>query len=235
MGYRTGYVVALKRCFSSSDRNNGVVVTWGTGSALTTQVTDQLVTEGAFSYLKADRDGLTHCRYAKANYTNYATECNVMVKAENFVSVAPLPTGRTSGWYVPSTGQLYDWLLTFSQTCGGSGSDGLITESTSWAETFDRNYPTSYFNNFAYRSTGLVSRMNGWLTGKSIPSSYYDSWNNGQYHWASTEIKPNIAYTMDFHGSLNPSSTDFTSITWQGTTSWLKSYYDRFLRCVLAF
>ena len=231
LGFKTGYVVALKRRFSQSDIAT-TDLTWATGYARTHQVTDMLLTEGSFSYLKADRDGLTHCRYAKNNYAAYGTECNVMLKAEDFVSMAPLPSSGTSGWHVPSTGQLHDWLLTFSKTCGGSGTDGLITDGSSWAVDNRFNYPTLYYNNYGLVVIGLIDRMNGWFTGKAIPSSYYDSWSNGQYYWASTEIKPDIAYTVDFHPTSN---TNGTKITWQGTTAWKKDYTDRYLRCVLAF
>ena len=205
LGYKTGYIMALK-------------------------ITDMLLTEWNISYIKSDRDGLTHCRYAKNNYAAYYTECNVMLKAESFVNTAPLPSTGTSEWYVPSVGQLHDLLLTFSKTCGGN--DGLITDATIWTPTFANNYPSNYINEFANAFVGLFDRMNGWFTGKGIPSSFYHSWANGQYYWTSTEIKPDIVYTIDFH----PTSTNNeTLITWRARSDFKKNYIDRYLRCILAF
>ena len=228
LGYKNGYVVALKKRFSQSDRFS-IDVTWATGSARTTQVTDQLLTTGNVSYILNDRDGLTHCLHAKNNYAVYATECNVMLKASDFADMAPLPETGTSGWYVPSTGQCYDWLLTLTKTYGGNGADGLITTSTNWgAGSVDDRWPTYFINNFgAATSSSYYDRMNGWFTGKNIPSTYYDVWESAQYYWTSTEIKPDVVYTLDCPNA--------THITWQGTTNWKKSYTDRYLRCVLAF
>ena len=229
LGYKTGYIMALKRCFFAFE-GAAIDAVWATGNARTTQITDMLLTEWNISYIKSDRDGLTHCRYAKNNYAAYYTECNVMLKAESFVNTAPLPSTGTSEWYVPSVGQLHDLLLTFSKTCGGN--DGLITDATIWTPTFANNYPSNYINEFANAFVGLFDRMNGWFTGKSIPSSFYHSWANGQYYWTSTEIKPDIVYTIDFHPT--PTNNE-TLITWRARSDFKKNYIDRYLRCILAF
>ena len=81
--------------------------------------------------IRNDMEGLKHCKYAKAKSS---TAMTAILKAESHQSYAPVPTSRTttiagsitmyspytSGWYLPSIGQCYQWMNTCSTIITGS-------------------------------------------------------------------------------------------------------------------
>ena len=226
LGYKTGYVMALKQCYERQrvEKDNNA---FATGAALEASVTDMLVQSGSASYMINDRDGLTHCLYAKNHYASYSTECMQMLIADNFRQVSPIPDSGTSGWYIPSSGQTVEWLYAFSCTYGQS--DYVFTSNSEWTPEAGNvdNWPTAYLNNYRIFTPleTLCGKINSWFTGKNLPSEYYRAWT-GDYYWTSTEMKPDIVVTLDFHPTV---------VTLQNNKTYKKTYTDRTLRCVLAF
>lgn len=111
LGYYQGYVMALK---DANDATN-----WCVSALQSTAVTDVLYNYTVKSDLwliTTDLDGLTHCNTALSG--NAQSDLTAINAAKTYIPAAPASTSLlpNSGWYLPSIGQLYQWLIAFASS-----------------------------------------------------------------------------------------------------------------------
>ena len=183
----------------------------------------------ALAAVQGDMDGLTHCLTAKAaaeasaNYTladlyaiNTAmTYFEAQVKAP--ASTAQLPN---SGWYLPSIGQQYQWVV------------GLGNAHTTATWTADSQNPPKYwYVNGGSKVAGTA--INAAMTNAGlIEGTDFDKFRNnttdgnvGEYFWSSTERTGSHPFHLSFPASGN--------LHLYGNDD--KSYATSQVRAVLAF
>lgn len=183
----------------------------------------------ALAAVQGDMDGLTHCQTAKtaaeasANYTladlyaiNAAmTYFEARVKAP--ASTAQLPN---SGWYLPSIGQQYQWVV---------GLGNAHTTATWTADS--QNPPRFWYVNGGSQAAGTAintAMENAGLT----EGTDFDKFRNnttdgnvGEYFWSSTERTEGYPFNLRFSANGN--------LSFGGNDD--KSDADRQVRAVLAF
>ncbi len=230
LGFTHGYVMALKDC---DNRSEGP---WGSGEANYTLVNGE---SEAINYadeatqvpaVKGDMNGLKHCNDALSG--PYASLCTAIIKAKAHTPAMPT-TGSavTSGWYLPSSGQMFHWVVAFS--------NGWITNETAIYQ-FRTN-----FRDFCYMSPdadgteekGLTTRvrlaMNAYMTGKGLTAgTEYTAFTKSNYFWSSTERIVTCAFMFYFY------ENGFT--VWPGTcgnnsAEPKEAYHRRYTKSVLAF
>lgn len=201
-----GYAMALKRYNSGNN-----VANWCVAGLQSTQVTSTLVT--TLADVKADKDGLKHCReayaYIDANGGNYSDLTAIYAAISGYQGEVAAPA-NTSGWYLPSIGQQYSWLQA-AKPDTYTGSEAWTDNSSYWTRTGE--------------SAAAAGYMNDWLASKGLTvTTHYDSWAQGHCLWSSTERTESYPFNLYFlNGNLYLSG-------YHG-----KSSADRQVRAVLAF
>jgi len=183
-GYTHGYVMALtdagynyggtpetqkykwaETVPSSGSKTAGL---FSIGSTLSTQYTDDA---GYFAAWKADMDGLTHTNLMAESFTGYdgtaadpfagvtaAGEYPAAYAAKitynNAVHVPTTGTNKTSGWYLPSCGQLYDLAYNFGGRTAWSGMS--IRYSKNNQDQYNE-YHNCYFSGAADATTTAIN------------------------------------------------------------------------------
>ena len=193
-GYPHGYVVAL------TNVNN---VAWSTSAGLTGM---GVVADSNRDIWKAavlaDLDGLSHTNYIKENYAStYTSAFPAFNAALNYTPVASKTTYDNSGWYLPSTGQLYVFLYNF------------CNKITSWPSTAWFMPTYSHCDGVgAYVQTETRTPLNNYLNqrlntdvvnagGTAIPYSVFDGYSPSRNYWTSTEYNADFAYWLHFGGN----------------------------------
>ena len=207
LGFTHGYAMALKRYNSGNN-----VANWCVAGLQSTQVTSTLVT--TLADVKADKDGLKHCReayaYIDANGGNYSDLTAIYAAISGYQGEVAAPA-NTSGWYLPSIGQQYSWLQAAKPDVY-TGSEAWTDNTTYWTRSGERAAAAGY--------------MNAWLAAKGLTvTTHYDSWAQGHYLWSSTERTGSYPFHLSFY-------TD-GSLLLNG--SYDKSYAGIQVRAVLAF
>ncbi len=192
LGYTRGYVMAL------GDASDGTA--WGT---TTTAMTDTQIAFTAdwagANNVVTDMDGLTHCRTAKCyrdDATNAAT-ATAMNLARTYTPAAP---SNSSGWYLPSIGQMYMWWESFSTTASKYSTYMPVNESRygSWSKGNEAHYIVCG----ATYAWEFVTAMNNYVTtrlgGRNL--SLFTPFD-GSYWWSSTERNGPCAWFMNLQGS----------------------------------
>ena len=157
----------------------------GMGDIVTTGLLQSGETEEQYRIraIKTDMDGLTHCRTAKGR-SGGATSMTAILKAESHSSYAPVPTSsttttsgtitlkspKTSGWYLPSIGQCYQWLAmcstvnsrTITFRPNGSGTDKTKDFSYQGQCVAVTNEVNDYFKNKGLTSYSVTYPTTGW-------------------------------------------------------------------------
>ena len=177
-----GYAMALRKC-------NGALTSWcnNVGSLRTQLITRSTpATLTTLADVKSDYKGYEYCNYAK-NYctTNGIAVSNLLtiMEADNYKNVVAAPV-NTSGWYLPSIGQMYLELRAFYSS--------VVTGSESWSK--DAEYPT-------YSITGTnvaVTAINNYIRGKlgtNVYNTYYQPYNATSGN--DNKIKLSAAYTKE--------------------------------------
>lgn len=217
-GYHHGYVMALKRA------NGGANVANWCASAGTPNIQSTLITRttpaeffSPVTDLMADMEGLTYCNAAIQYCTDHTIDVSNLTAiqaAKNYGTTVAAPAG-TSGWYLPSIGQQYQWLKNLS----GSPYDG--TES--WT-----NNSTYWTRSGA--ASAAASNINTYVEGKlstfyTADNSIWEKFATGHYLWSSTERISSHPFYLNFYtdGNLYLSG------------GYGKSDSDRQVRAVLAF
>lgn len=162
-GYKRGYVMALKNAASK--------IAWGiAGDAGLSKV----ATLGDFI---KNLDGYSDCQIIK-NKTDYQTNYPAFYKAMNYA--VELPTDvPTSGWYLPSIGQLSAIFYNLTE---------LTTLRNSYNSTKNMIYDTYYE---VFTVAGHLARLNGMIS--QLPEGEYELFGQGNY-LASNEVKEDMSY-----------------------------------------
>ena len=223
-GYYQGYVMALRRANSGNN-----VANWCVSSLQGTQVTDVLYGSSdqptQWGDITSDMDGLTHGETALDGRTQ--SDLTAINAAKTYTPAAPTSTALlpNSGWYLPSIGQQYQWLIAFA----GSGSYyANIKNYGSW--TWRSSYQDFYLNNGTYSdaSGNTATAINTYVQGKlstTANKELFESFGKGHYLWSSTERAAGYAFYLIFGttGTLSLYGSDGKSDTY------------RQVRAVLAF
>ena len=210
-GYTHGYVMALKDCATGG--------AWGAATpASNTQMTDELfgftTTRSAKEEndLKCDVNGLKHCRTALAK--TGANTLNAMQTAAQYWP-ANAPTAHpvsSSEWYLPSIGQIYQWLESFSKSYANYYTYFPVeTDGTSW--TFGTNQafylketgsasPYTTVGDVVLKAVDSYVRTQLTTTYQSLYTTLFDSSvTTGKLWWSSTELSATVAWYLQYHGS----------------------------------
>ena len=216
LGFTHGYVMALKKANEDAALASG----WGTDKTITaTQLGFDL------DKVKTDYDGLSHCiAYKTANGESY-DGLYAMKAANEYTPAAPTPAGAytNSGWYLPSIGQQYLWLIEFTK--GGVADNAKVTEATVWSPTSG-----SYWTAGSTDSKEVCKTINAYVKAKLSTAenqALYQNFNEagGDYLWSSSWRIAGYPFNLYF---------DTAGILYLagGTAS---SNADRRVRAVLAF
>ena len=144
--------------------------------------------------ITTDLEGLKHCKTALSKDPSNMLAINKAMTHDSYTGVpkssttttaggVTLKTAKTSGWYLPSIGQCYQWLKLVSTTI--TGSEDLTYRNTgSYAFTKD-----FYIGNAAT----ITNEINTYISGRGL-SSYFstipitcENGNRGWWWWTSTE------------------------------------------------
>ena len=217
LGFTHGYVMALKKANEDVALASG----WGTDKTITaTQLGFDL------DKVKTDYDGLSHCiAYKTANGESY-DGLYAMKAANEYTPAAPTPAGAytNSGWYLPSIGQQYLWLIEFTK---GDGilANAKVTDGTTWSPTSG-----SYWTAGNTNSKEVCKTINAYVKAKLSTTenqALYQNFNEagGDYLWSSSWRIAGYPFSLNFGtgGSLYLAG-DIAS-----------SNADRRVRAVLAF
>jgi len=186
LNYINGYAIALKRY------NSGSAGQWCVAGLNSTQVTDDLtpvISDNAAS-IRSDKDGLKHCHAAYTYIDNQSTysysDLTAIYAAVNGYEAEVAAPSSTSGWYLPSLGQLLSCLQAAKPT--------VYTGTEIWTKndmvTFSRSNESSV----------AAGYMNSWLSGAGLTATtHYESYAKGFYLWTSTERTTQYAFALGFH------------------------------------
>ena len=178
LGYNNGYVMALKKANDDAALASG----WGTDKQIAaTQLGFDL------DKVKTDYDGLSHCLAYKA------------------ATAAPTPAGAytNSGWYLPSIGQQYLWLIEFTK---GDGilANAKVTDGTTWSPSSG-----SYWTAGSTDSKEVCKTINAYVKAKLSTTenqALYQDFNEagGDYLWSSSWRIAGYPFHLSFYtdGSL---------------------------------
>lgn len=230
-GYTHGYVVAL------TNVNN---VAWSTSTGLTgigvIGYNDD--TNAWKDAVLGDLDGRSHTNYITTNYPNYTTTFPAFNAAVNYSVSVSKTNYNNSGWYLPSTGQLYAFLYNF------------CNKTTTWPSTPFAFHVDHYGFSSQIQSATLsglntyfAQRLNTDIVSAGGTAVSYTTWeaysSNSPNFWTSTEYDADYAYFLHFGGSnwlvffgciTTHSYASYFTKTQANTT-----YGRKFVRPVLAF
>lgn len=216
-GFKNGYVMALKKANEDAALASG----WGTDKTITaTQLGFDL------DKVKTDYDGLSHClAYKAANGESY-DGLYAMKAANEYTPAAPTPAGAytNSGWYLPSIGQQYLWLIEFTKG-DGVADNAKVTEATVWSPT-----SSSYWTAGSTDSKEVCKTINAYVKAKLSTAenqALYQNFNEagGDYLWSSSWRIAGYPFGLSF-------STGGNLYLYGGCAS---SHASRRVRAVLAF
>jgi len=218
LGYKNGYVMALKKANEDVALASG----WGTDKTIT-------ATQPGFDLdkVKTDYDGLSHCRdYKTANGGSY-DGLYAMKAADEYTPAAPTPAGAytNSGWYLPSIGQQYLWLIEFTKG-DGVADNAKVTEATVWNPS-----SSTYWTAASTDSKKVCKTINDYVKAKlstDANKALYQGFNEagGDYLWSSSWRIAGYPFYLNFHT---------TSDLFLGGNSAASSATGGRMRAVLAF
>jgi len=215
-----GYAMALKRA------DNGAPLAGGwcadVASLRTTPVTDIQYDNSTdatqWTNITTDMEGLKHCNTA-ISYDGGANAASLLAiqSAKGYTPAAP---ANTSGWYLPSIGQQYKWLVEFAKTW--SSYNTVMGDYTKWA--WRPEYHDFYINKDTYpnASADIATAINTYLENKGLTSGTggtFEAFAQGHFLWSSTERTGSYPFDLGFstsgilylnglHGTNGKSSAD---------------------------
>lgn len=193
-GFVHGYVVAL---------NNVNNVPWSTSMTLTgmgvVADNDRDVWKAA---ILGDLDGLSHTNYIKTTYADtYTTAFPAFNAALTYTPVASKTTYDNSGWFLPSTGQIYAFLYNFCNKVTTWPSTAFFMPTFShcdgvgaYVESETQAALNSYFNQRL--NTDVVNKG-----GSAVSYTSFALYSPTRNYWSSTEYNANYAYWLHFGGN----------------------------------
>lgn len=189
LGYTHGYALALKN-YNNSQR----FTYWSDASLKSTQVTDVFVNN--LNDQRNDLDGLKHCQTANNYCTNNSIDKSkltaIYAAMTSYESQVSAPIG-TSGWYLPSIGQLYT-LLKATRPSLFTGSEVLTNYgNTNWGMTNE--------------AATTANTIDAWFSDSGLTSSQFDAINyknntnttDSRLFWSSTEFDATHASLLGFY------------------------------------
>ena len=220
--YKHGSVVSLKR-------QSTAVTPWATANsyAVNHQMTDVMYWYNDATTQRnavlGDKEGLTHCRTAASDATNYAN-CTAMIAASTtFSATYPTPgTDKCSGWFLPSSGQLFELFRTICPNTFPTASEFATNVDT------NRDVVVNKFN-----MNALETEYNSWFTAKEFGTDDFSGiLGTGPFYYTSTEASAEIVYTLDMHYDTSNNNVIYT---FRAEPTYKKNYADRAIRSVLVF
>lgn len=173
LGYHHGYVMALGQTDTK--------VLWAVSGEQTKWHTDLQIStsnkEKQWHQVHGDLDGLTHCRTAGCarGKTENQDKLPAMKAAMDYTPSAP---DASSGWYLPSVGQMYQWLAAFQN---------VVTDEEMSIWTYLSDYQSFYIANQAQE---IATAINSYLTGKGLDFTPFKVATDPvpyACYWSSTE------------------------------------------------
>ena len=200
-GYKRGYVMALTNVIYNNTlaAPNSWILTdgWCIASKQSTQVTSTLYT--TLAAVQGDLDGRTHCEDVKtycatpANGVELSDMYAVNAAITTYQAQVPAPVSTeqlpNSGWYLPSIGQQYQWLI---------GLGGLPA-GTAW--TAENASPIRYWYLANPAATTWATAINNTLTNAGlVAGTTYDAFRGiaGEYFWSSSERTAANPFNLHF-------------------------------------
>ena len=222
--YKHGSVISLTRRAANNSNNISTVWAATDSYAATHQMTDVMYwynnASQQISAVLGDKEGLTHCRTAMAN--SHYSECNAMIQASTEYSATYPTPSSCSGWFLPSTGQIFECFSTFC------ASFPALSEFTGGVfDNSSRNFGVTK----PVKST-LDAEFKKHFTDAGFSESQFDGLrlDHSPYYYASTEASAEIVYTLDLHNN-----DTHVLFTWRAETWYKKNYLDRAIRSYLVF
>lgn len=162
-GYLYGYAMGLSLGAGCPN--------WATGTYQTRQVTDRLINN--VEDLLADMDGLTHCRTAyETNSNSYNNLTAIQYACVNYATNVAAPE-RTSGWYLPSFGQM----IAMFQAAMPE------TDLSTWNWVGDKHYRSGTAGSTAATSMDTWFTNQGLIAGTHFTTSFLKN----RLLWSSVE------------------------------------------------
>ena len=216
LGYYGGYVMAL--CYAASgartsgwskstvtgqDSNGLDRKGWGLNDNIYTGFKVSNSTASNFTALINDMDGLTHCRTAYATNGGKYDGLNAIYMAADFGSSSDKPQfaapACSSGWYLPSAGQIYACLKNFSKSMSGwSTYFPDAWTNTSWGLAANHGWHHQCQTQTVYNAWNAYVTSLGLTNAGNSFTSYADggvtTLTIGRYWWSSTEVSATHAY-----------------------------------------
>lgn len=189
-GYRSGYVMALEIEKRVMKNDNTTTMHWCVEQYWNKQVTDMLTHWLPMSSLnipgaiKNDLDGLTHCLTACQRMATDGQpqssltfiDAAMTFRPSVLAAAEPNAPASSSGWYLPSMGQVYA-ILRAVRPDKYTGSETWVTVNT-------------FYKSADITCSELDTNVQSWLSGAGLSSSQYDRFNlsnkgNYSYHIAT--------------------------------------------------
>lgn len=189
-GYRSGYVMALEIEKRVMKNDNTTTMHWCVEQYWNKQVTDMLTHWLPMSSLnipgaiKNDLDGLTHCLTACQRMATDGQpqssltfiDAAMTFRPSVLAAAEPNAPASSSGWYLPSMGQVYA-ILHAVRPAKYTGSETWVTVNT-------------FYKSADITCSELDTNVQSWLSGAGLSSSQYDRFNlsnkgNYSYHIAT--------------------------------------------------
>ena len=224
LGYTHGYVMALKRYNSGNN-----VANWCHSDYQNTAVTDvryASVDAGTqWTNITTDLNGLKHCKTAISTVgdANKSKLTAIYAAMNGYASEVSVPA-KTSGWYLPSIGQMYQWIVAFAGEW--TYYDTILSDYTMWDWRSDNQDFELDDKKYDKVADHIATAVDNYASGKlgASASILWDSFFSNHL-WSSTEHSDDHPFTMHLYANSN---------------FYLSSYFDkgndlRQVRPVLAF
>ena len=221
LGYFRGYAMALKRYqtdLHSSATLRNRVANWCANvsdlqsTAVTDVQYDSSDSETQWSNITTDLSGLKHCLtaydYCTTNSIAKSNMTAIYAATNGFESQVHAPAG-TSGWYLPSIGQQYQWLKVFAASWGTANNVDLA-DRTKWSwrngEQQHDYYMAKEKDSGTDASGNIATAINNYASGKLgvVYATFWEEFAHEHYLWSSTERTGSYPFTLYFStdGSL---------------------------------
>lgn len=184
-----GYAMALKRSVNAEDAGG---VTWSASdNTLTNPGSSLTMTSSNLGTIISDMNGLKYSHRIRNKYASISaciTGHPAVGRALSYTfsgQTSSFPE-QTSGWYLPSVGQMYQYIKVF-------GNTNILN-----------NTPTIGSEYYCYWQdcTTIASNINSYLTGALGSSSYFHAFANKQWIWSVSEHSASYAWEVAFDGVL---------------------------------
>ena len=185
-----GYAMALK-CAVNADGSGGVKWSASDNTVANSSGT-RTMTSANYTAIVSDMNGLKYSKTIRAKYTsdaNCLTYHPAVGKAITYSFSGQTTTfsQQTSGWYLPSAGQMYQWLKAFGNSTALSATPTINSNG--------------YYCSWPNCAT-IASNVNTYLANALGNSSYYHAYSDQQWIWTVSEHSASYAWEIAFDNVL---------------------------------